>query len=58
LVHAFWFNFKTFEIAEATFDRSDPSHQANLFELHQKYGTVVGVEQVAGYLIGSEAQAV
>ena len=45
-VDAFSYNFGTFVMAEATFDRSPTSHRVSLFELHQKYGTVVGVEQV------------
>ena len=57
-VDAFSYNFKTFVIAEAAFDRSPTSHQVNLFELHQKYGTVVGVEQVLEAWKGPDGQVV
>lgn len=50
VVDAFSWNFNPFVIAEATFDRSPTSHQVNLFEMNQKYATVVGVEQARDYL--------
>ena len=39
-------------VAEATFDRSPTSHRVNLFELDQKYATVIGVETARSYLGG------
>lgn len=50
IVDAFSYNFNPFVIAEATFDRSETSHRVNLFEMHQKYATVLGVEQAFEYL--------
>lgn len=50
IVDAFSWNFNPFVIAEATFDRSRTSHRVNLFEMNQKYATVVGIEQALTYL--------
>jgi len=53
-VDAFSYNLNPFVVAEATFDRSDTSHRVNLFELNQKYATVIGVDTAAGYLAGAK----
>ena len=50
VVDAFSYNLTPFVIAEATFDRSETSHRVNLFEMNQKYATVLGVEQALEYL--------
>ena len=50
VVDAFSRNFNPFVIAEATFDRSPTSHRVNLFEVSQKYASVVGTEQTLAYL--------
>jgi len=51
-VDAFSYNLNPFVVAEATFDRSNTSHRVNLFELDQKYATVIGADTAAGYLAG------
>ncbi len=50
VIDAFSWNFKPFVVAEATFDRSPTSHRVNLFEMHQKYATVVGAASTQSYL--------
>jgi nicotinamidase-related amidase len=50
VVDAFSWNFNPFVIADATFDRSPTSHRVNLFEMNQKYASVVGSEQTRAYL--------
>jgi nicotinamidase-related amidase len=54
-VDAFSYNLNPFVVAEATFDRSSTSQRVNLFELNQKYATVIGTETAAGYLAGGRA---
>lgn len=49
-VDAFSYNLNPFVVAEATFDRSDTSHRVNLFELDQKYATVVQAASAVAYL--------
>lgn len=50
VVDAFSYNLNPFVVADATFDRSSTSHWVSLFELSQKYATVVGLEAACGYL--------
>lgn len=50
VVDAFSYNLNPFVVAEATFDRSDTSHGVNLFEMNQKYATVVTTESATRYL--------
>lgn len=57
VVDAFSWNFNPFVIAEATFDRSPTSHRVNLFEMNQKYASVVGSEQALAYLDTFEAES-
>ena len=54
-VDAFSYNLNVFVVAEATFDRSDTSHRVSLFELNQKYATVIGAGTAARYLVGAKA---
>ena len=54
-VDAFSYNLKVFVVAEATFDRSDTSHRVSLFELNQKYATVIGADTAARYLVAAKA---
>lgn len=49
-VDAFSYNLNPFVVAEACFDRSETSHRVNLFELNQKYATVVGLDGACSYL--------
>lgn len=51
-VDAFSYNVNPFVVAEACFDRSPTSHRVNLFELNQKYATVVAVDDVFSYFDG------
>jgi nicotinamidase-related amidase len=50
VVDAFSYNLTPFVVAEACFDRSETSHRVNLFELNQKYATVVGLDAACAYL--------
>lgn len=49
-VDAFSYNLHPFVVAEACFDRSATSHRVNLFELNQKYATVLGIDGAETYL--------
>jgi maleamate amidohydrolase len=50
-IDAFSFGFRVSVVEEATFDRSDTSHRVNLFEIDQKYGDVIGVDQAVEWLV-------
>jgi maleamate amidohydrolase len=52
VVDAFSYNLNPFVVAESTFDRSDTSHRVNLFEMNQKYATVVATDGAVRYLSG------
>lgn len=54
-VDAFSYNLNPFVIVEATFDRSETSHRVNLFEMNQKYATLVGVDDALAYLSAPKA---
>ncbi|MBI2185256.1 MAG: isochorismatase family protein [Thaumarchaeota archaeon] len=49
---AYAYNFKVVLVEECIFDRAEISHKVNLFEMHQKYGDLATVDQVAAYLKG------
>ena len=42
---------------EAVFDRSILSHKVNLFDLHHKYGDVMGVDEIVAHLDAQRAAA-
>ncbi len=44
-------------VAEAVGDRHEAPHEANLFDMHAKYGDVVSEDEVIGYLGNLEAPA-
>ncbi len=39
-------------VAEAVGDRAAGPHEANLFDIHAKYGDVVGLDEVSAWLAG------
>ena len=43
-VDAFSHGFRTCVVEQATFDRSGTSHAVSLYEIDQKYGTVIDVD--------------
>lgn len=52
VVDAFSYNFRVSIVAECTFDRGEASHAINLFDLHQKYADVVGLDTVTSFIEG------
>jgi maleamate amidohydrolase len=50
VVDAFSFNYLVAVVEEATFDRGEVSHWMSLFDMHQKYADVVGVDEVVAHL--------
>lgn len=50
VVDGFSYGFKTVVPVEAAADRSQISHKVSLFNIHMKYGDVLGVDEVDKYL--------
>lgn len=50
VIDAFSYGFKVAIVEECTFDRGELSHKVNLFDIHQKYGNVMSIEEVLEYL--------
>ncbi len=50
VIDAFSHGFRVFPVEECIFDRSRFSHLVNLFEMHQKYGTVIQLETALSWL--------
>lgn len=50
VVDAFSYNYKVIVPLEAVADRSETGHKANLFDIHMKYGDVLGIDEVVEYL--------
>ena len=50
VVDAFSYGFKVAVIEECTFDRGEASHKINLFDIHQKYGNVIHLDEALDYL--------
>lgn len=50
VVDAFSAGFVVFVVEPACFDRSEFAHAANLFDIEQKYGTVIGLTDAEGIL--------
>jgi nicotinamidase-related amidase len=50
VIDAFSYNFRVAVAAEACFDRAEIVHQVNLFDIQQKYGDVVRLEQVLEFV--------
>jgi maleamate amidohydrolase len=44
------YRFKMTVVEECVFDRHETPHAMNLFDMHQKYADVLGVDEVAKYL--------
>jgi len=54
-VDAFSYNLNPFVVADGCFDRSETSHRINLFEINQKYATVIGAESAISLFDGLNA---
>jgi maleamate amidohydrolase len=50
VVDGFSHGFKVVVVEEGVFDRTEASHAINLFDMHQKYATVVPLADVLAYL--------
>lgn len=53
---AFSHNLRTFVIHDAVFDRHDLSHQANLFEMQQKYAGLVSADAMLDWFAHSSPE--
>lgn len=53
VVDAFSYNFRVIVPAECVADRSQLSHQVNLFDIHMKYGDVVSLQETLDYVAGT-----
>ena len=52
-VDAVQLGFRPVVIREAVGDRAEPAHRQSLFDLEQKYGDVVSVDEAVAYLAGT-----
>ena len=52
VVDARAYSFRVVVVEECVFDRHEAAHAINLFDMDQKYGDVVGVQEVQRYLGG------
>ena len=50
VVDGFSYNFRVSVVEECTFDRGQATHALNLFDIHQKYGDVVSLQQTLDYI--------
>ncbi len=50
VVGAFSYDFRMAVVEEATFDRGEPCHRVNLFEMDMKYADVVNLQKATQYL--------
>jgi maleamate amidohydrolase len=55
VVDAFSYNFKCVVVADAVYDRTPTVHQANLFDLAQKYADVLSSDEVLAHLAAVHA---
>jgi maleamate amidohydrolase len=55
VLDAFQYNFHVVVPHECAADRSQISHQVNLFDMHMKYADVVSLEETLGYLRSTAA---
>ena len=51
-VDAVQYGYPTLVVADCVGDRAQAPHEASLFDIQAKYGDVVGIEDVLGYLKG------
>jgi isochorismate hydrolase len=51
-VDAFSYGYQVSLVEECCFDRSDISHQVNLFDMHHKYCDVMRIDEVVAHLDG------
>jgi nicotinamidase-related amidase len=49
-VDAFAYNFRCAVVEECVYDRSQLSHDVNLFDLHSKYADVISLDSALGYV--------
>nr|HMQ56620.1 isochorismatase family protein [Anaerolineae bacterium] len=54
-VDGFSYNYFVVVPEECVWDRGEITHKNNLFDIHQKYGDVVGLNSVLSYLDGLPA---
>lgn len=52
VIDGFSHGFRVFPVEECIFDRSEFSHLVNLYEMHQKYASVIQLETALAYLAG------
>ena len=50
VIEAFNLNYHVQVAEECTFDRGEVTHRVNLFDIHNKYGDVLPLEEIVGYL--------
>ena len=50
------YRFKMTVVEECVFDRHEASHAINLFDMHQKYADVLGIDEVVAHLTASAAR--
>lgn len=50
-VDAYAYNFHVGVIEDCVFDRSETSHNVNLFDIQSKYGEVIGLKRALAYLV-------
>jgi maleamate amidohydrolase len=50
VVDAFSYGYQVFIVEECVFDRAELSHAVNLYEMSQKYASVIPYEAAAGYV--------
>jgi nicotinamidase-related amidase len=44
------YRFKVTVVEEAVFDRHQATHAINLFDMHEKYADVLGIDEVVAHL--------
>lgn len=52
VVDGFSYNFRVSVVEECTFDRGEATHALNLFDIQQKYGDVVTLQETLDYVAG------
>jgi maleamate amidohydrolase len=52
VIDGFSYNYRMAVVEECTFDRGQASHALSLFDIHQKYGDVVSLDETLQFLCG------
>ncbi|MDA4124651.1 MAG: isochorismatase family protein [Thaumarchaeota archaeon] len=58
VVDAFSYNYPTLVVEECVFDRFEISHKVNLFDINQKYASVISLSEAKAYLASLQGRAV